>query len=259
MTVKTQQAKHLPNSSCPSCGHSSGKVRRYSDDVEFRGLVLCLEGLEETVCPKCKQTWQTVIQQSAYRQALREAYAKRREELRAEQGLLSGSEIRMIRESLNITQRQASALFGGGQNAFNKYESGEVLQSSAMDLLLRLSFTLGDGVVQTLEHARRIRPEIWQSQGVAMLGSGQTRIIALDTGSTGGTDAVSHGDIQAANCLVESVGVSSSQTVSGTAKPAHAVVLPYRGKGSKGRKTEHMLWRSTPRAAANTNDIRVLN
>lgn len=53
-------------------------------------------------------------------------------------GLLSGVEIRTIREHYGITQDQAARLFGGGPKAFSKYESGDVAQAVSMDKLLRV-------------------------------------------------------------------------------------------------------------------------
>ena len=53
-------------------------------------------------------------------------------------GLLSSEEIVQAREYLSLTQEQASRVFGGGRNAFSKYERGEVSQSMAMDKLIRI-------------------------------------------------------------------------------------------------------------------------
>lgn len=52
--------------------------------------------------------------------------------------LLTGLEVRAIRERLGLTQAKAAELFGGGPVAFSKYESDDVAQSDAMNLLLRL-------------------------------------------------------------------------------------------------------------------------
>ena len=54
-------------------------------------------------------------------------------------GLLSGAEVRAIREQLGISQAQAAKIFGGGPVAFSKYESDDVAQSEGMDKLLRLA------------------------------------------------------------------------------------------------------------------------
>jgi len=45
---------------------------------------------------------------------------------------------------LGLTQHAASSIFGGGLNAFSKYERGEVIQSKAMDKLIRVSCRYSD-------------------------------------------------------------------------------------------------------------------
>ncbi|MYF45772.1 MAG: type II toxin-antitoxin system MqsA family antitoxin [Rhodobacteraceae bacterium] len=56
-----------------------------------------------------------------------------------EKGFYSPEEIHHIRKrKLGITQQQAGLLIGGGQNAFQKYESGEVIISKALNNLLKL-------------------------------------------------------------------------------------------------------------------------
>lgn len=53
-------------------------------------------------------------------------------------GLLTGEEIRAIRDQYGLTQTQAAKLFGGGPVAFSKYENDDVSHSEAMDNLLKL-------------------------------------------------------------------------------------------------------------------------
>lgn len=53
-------------------------------------------------------------------------------------GLMTGTEIRAVREKYGITQDQAARLFGGGPKAFSKYESDDVAHSEAMNNMLRL-------------------------------------------------------------------------------------------------------------------------
>lgn len=52
--------------------------------------------------------------------------------------LLLPEEIRRIRTKLGLTQREAGDVIGGGPNAFQKYESGEVLLSKGMSNFLRV-------------------------------------------------------------------------------------------------------------------------
>jgi HTH-type transcriptional regulator/antitoxin MqsA len=53
-------------------------------------------------------------------------------------GLLSPDEVKNIREELKLTQQKASALFGGGINAFSRYERGETPIPRPLSQLLKL-------------------------------------------------------------------------------------------------------------------------
>lgn len=53
-------------------------------------------------------------------------------------GLLTPEQIRRVRKKLGLSQRDAGRIIGGGPNAFQKYEAGDVLISKAADSALRL-------------------------------------------------------------------------------------------------------------------------
>jgi HTH-type transcriptional regulator/antitoxin MqsA len=53
-------------------------------------------------------------------------------------GLMTPDQIKKVRSSLRLTQRAASSLIGGGPNAFQKYEAGDVVLSKVADSVLRL-------------------------------------------------------------------------------------------------------------------------
>lgn len=54
------------------------------------------------------------------------------------EGLLEPEEIKRIRKKLHITQEVAGVLIGGGPRAFQKYESGDLLPSRAINSALVL-------------------------------------------------------------------------------------------------------------------------
>ena len=54
------------------------------------------------------------------------------------EGLLEPEDIRRIRKKLHITQEVAGVLIGGGPRAFQKYESGDLLPSRAINSALVL-------------------------------------------------------------------------------------------------------------------------
>lgn len=53
-------------------------------------------------------------------------------------GVMTAPEVRSARKKLRLTQREAGRVIGGGPNAFQKYESGDVVLSKAADTALRL-------------------------------------------------------------------------------------------------------------------------
>jgi HTH-type transcriptional regulator/antitoxin MqsA len=60
-------------------------------------------------------------------------------ELKAEvDGVLGPAEVARVREALQLSQRKAGELLGGGPRAFQKYESGTQAVSVPMSNLLRL-------------------------------------------------------------------------------------------------------------------------
>ncbi len=106
-----------------------------SDFVEVEGIAYKGSELQVSmaysVCNDCKREFISKPQILQNEAALR--IAKKEFD-----GLLSAEEIVRARQALALTQEQASRVFGGGRNAFSKYERGEVSQSVAMDKLIRV-------------------------------------------------------------------------------------------------------------------------
>jgi HTH-type transcriptional regulator/antitoxin MqsA len=102
-------------------------------------------------------------------------------------GLLSGIEIRAIRERYGINQKQAALLFGGGPVAFSKYENDDIAQAESMDKLLRLArvnesafWTLVDEAGLTKELTRhQATTQVWRT-------SETTNVILVAFGPNGG-------------------------------------------------------------------------
>lgn len=135
---------------CAKCGSGAWSEITYSDTVDVRGLHVNVEGLRLNECTQCKRQWVSSEQRRHNDEVIKAAFVKTRDETRWREGLLSGGEIQQVRERFGLSQRDASCIFGGGVNSFNKYESGEVLQSQAMDNLLRITFRTGDAAVDFL-------------------------------------------------------------------------------------------------------------
>ncbi|MCY0095485.1 type II toxin-antitoxin system MqsA family antitoxin [Hoeflea ulvae] len=73
------------------------------------------------------------------------------------EGRLSPDAVRRIRKRLKLSQKDAGRLIGGGPNAFQKYESGEVLVSHAITTALLLLDREPGGLAVLEEKARAMR------------------------------------------------------------------------------------------------------
>ena len=72
------------------------------------------------------------------------------------EGVLDPSTIRRIRKKLGLTQKEAGRLIGGGPNAFQKYESGEILASHAISSALLLLDQNPDSLVVLRKQAEMV-------------------------------------------------------------------------------------------------------
>lgn len=117
---------------CPVCEEGELQPRIGSLSIDYRGQQITVDGIEYCSCDACGAD--PVLATQTRRNDARIADAKRRHD-----GLLTGSEIAAIRKRLGLRQSDAAIIFGGGERAFSKYERGEILQSVAMDRLLRVA------------------------------------------------------------------------------------------------------------------------
>ncbi len=164
----------MTNFTCEFCGSANVSVASYSDEIEFKGLRLHLENLEEGHCLDCDYKFETLEMHDRNLLKVRAEFTAERASLKKKQNLLSGEEIRAIRNSLGLTQKDAALVFGGGANAFSKYENEEVIQSAAMDKLIRFASYQGQFAVEILRKIYSLTPI-----------SNQTVVINLSAGVSG--------------------------------------------------------------------------
>lgn len=116
---------------CPICGEGRLRTATFDLAIQHRNIRLPVRGLEHSECSACGET--PILPDQIRKNDRIIADAKR-----SYDGFLTGKQIAALRKTCNLTQYEAARIFGGGKNAFSKYERGEVIQSESMDRLLRL-------------------------------------------------------------------------------------------------------------------------
>ena len=116
---------------CPVCGSENIEMQIESENFEYKGHLKKIDGCEKIVCRDCEEAFFTDETSKRNEKIIRDFHRKI-------DGLLTSSEIVIIRTSLGFTQKAFGELLGGGPKAFAKYESCVLTQSRAMDNLIRI-------------------------------------------------------------------------------------------------------------------------
>ncbi|HBJ86098.1 MAG TPA: type II toxin-antitoxin system MqsA family antitoxin [Verrucomicrobiales bacterium] len=114
---------------CPESGHPMVRDVRPMK-IEYKGHSIEVE-MPGWYCEHCGEGVHTGKDMLVSDRALNR--------LKAEvDGLLLPETVKRIRKRLKLTQKDAGTIIGGGPNAFQKYESGDVLVSKAIASALLL-------------------------------------------------------------------------------------------------------------------------
>jgi putative zinc finger/helix-turn-helix YgiT family protein len=97
-------------------------------------------------CPNCDEV---VLRFHDAKRLSQDAIARYRQR----HGLLSADEIRALRKHFKLTQSALARLLRLGATTISRWESGQNVQTAAMDLLLRLLRDLPGGIEYLRRHA----------------------------------------------------------------------------------------------------------
>lgn len=159
---------------CPLCETGSLKEIHVDEVLMYQGEDLHVAGIAMSQCDACGEQLAQPHQIRANERVFADAK-------RTRDGLLRSQEIVDLRSSLGLTQQQASLMFGGGPNAFSKYERGEVLQSRPMDLLLRTAGKLDVAAdFLAMRAGIDLSNKEWETQTEAV----DQRLARIESGST---------------------------------------------------------------------------
>ncbi len=119
-----------PDDACPQCG-TIMKPRVAALRHVVNGERMVVPGIAHLHCGQCGENLLDLEAVDQLWDGAQAAY-------RARHGLLSGADIRALREHLGLTQAELATLLRLGPNTLSRWEVGRNVQSAAMDLLLRL-------------------------------------------------------------------------------------------------------------------------
>lgn len=126
---------------CPKCRKKEVRpaLITYRCDVAHDGQLYSVTVPNLTV-PRCDHCGELVFNYTADEQI--------RRALRSQLRLLGPEEIRTARAALGLTQKDLASRLGVSENTLSRFESGDQIQSRAIDNLLRVSFAISE--VQSL-------------------------------------------------------------------------------------------------------------
>lgn len=120
----------LPDEACPTCGTMMGE-KRSKLSLPVNGEEIGVPRVPHLRCPKCDEVVLRFDDAQQLHERAIEIYRER-------YGLLSAEEILALRERLDLTQGALAQLLRLGKNTISRWETGRNVQTSAMDVLLRL-------------------------------------------------------------------------------------------------------------------------
>ena len=117
---------------CPNCG--AGELVHDVQDVTYRykGEVTSIPAVTGDYCPACGESILD-MKESARTSALMLEFNRK-----VNAAIIDPSFIISVRKKLRLDQRQAAELFGGGVNAFSRYENGKTKPPLALVKLLKV-------------------------------------------------------------------------------------------------------------------------
>jgi len=118
---------------CPECGGAELVYGARDFTYTYRGQTMRVENAKGEWCPLCGEGL-PVDKKEGHRWS-NEMLAFN---MRVNAELVDPAFIVSVRQKLKLDQRQAADLFGGGVNAFSRYESGKVKPPLALVQLFRL-------------------------------------------------------------------------------------------------------------------------
>ena len=117
---------------CPACGFDGTECKTQDMKHTYRGQETVIPAVHGEYCPSCGEVM--LSGEEARRVSAAMGEFNRRVNLEAHDPRF----IRDVRKKLNLDQKEAGKIFGGGANAFSRYETGKTPPPVPLVKLLRI-------------------------------------------------------------------------------------------------------------------------
>jgi len=117
---------------CPACGAAALIHDTRDVTYTYKGETTVIPAVTGDFCAACAEIVLDLTQADAYGAAIR-VFNKQ-----INAAIVDPDFIANVRKKLELDQREAAAIFGGGVNAFSRYETGKTKPPLALVKLLRV-------------------------------------------------------------------------------------------------------------------------
>lgn len=117
---------------CPACGSASAARDSRDRPYVYKGRTLLIPAVVGDYCPACDEA----VLDGAESARVSAAMLEFNRQVNA--AIVDPSFISSVRKKLALDQKEASEIFGGGVNAFSRYETGKAKPPLALVKLLRM-------------------------------------------------------------------------------------------------------------------------
>jgi HTH-type transcriptional regulator/antitoxin MqsA len=120
------------NMKCPVCGAAELIHDTRDLPYTYKGESTVITAVTGDFCPACSES---ILDATESDRVMREM---RHFSKQVNAAIVDPAFISTVRKKLSLDQRQAAEIFGGGANAFSRYETGKTKPPLSLVLLLRL-------------------------------------------------------------------------------------------------------------------------
>lgn len=117
---------------CPACGAAELLHETHDIPYTYKGETSMIPAMTGDYCPACGETVFDAAE-SARTSALMQAFNRQ-----VNAAMVDPQFIARVRKKLVLDQREAADIFGGGINAFSRYENGKTKPPLALVKLLKV-------------------------------------------------------------------------------------------------------------------------